>query len=85
VLEISQLFTSELLFNIGGMGLAALSLFVIFFFVKKFSKAISEFLRVLSNHLTHLTETTERDIKSRDEYAAKFSALITKIEDYFRK
>jgi Na+-transporting methylmalonyl-CoA/oxaloacetate decarboxylase gamma subunit len=85
VLEISQLFTSELLLNIGGMGLAALSLFVIFFFVKKFSKAISEFLRVLSNHLTHLTETTERDIKSRDEYAAKFSALITKIEDYFRK
>lgn len=85
MLEISQLFTSELLLNIGGMGLAALSLFVIFFFVKKFSKAISEFLRVLSNHLTHLTETTERDIKSRDEYAAKFSALITKIEDYFRK
>lgn len=77
--------TENLILNIGGMGLAGVALFVIFFVIKKFAKAISEFNKILGNHLQHFTDMQERDIKSREEHAAKYTELVENIKNFFKK
>ena len=72
--------TENLLLNIGGMGLAAVSLFVIWFVIKKFAKAISEFNKILGNHLHDASDDKKRDIESREKNTQVLQKLCDKID-----
>ena len=80
-----NIFTENILLNISGLGIAALSLFVIWFVIKKFAGAIKDFNRILGNHLTHQEKMFVKDIESREEYTKKFTELISDIKVFFRK
>lgn len=74
-------FSENLLLNIGGTGLAALSLGLLWFVFKGYRAQGSEINKLMSNHLHDVHEDKIKDLESREKNTEALTKLVDKIDN----